>query len=332
MLPHRPLRYLPSGRVYTKEKFVKGLELVKGLGRDSTGKAWQGQQVLADRMHQRLLLQIGFADKLIGQLISEMKSSSIYEESLLIVVADHGISFQQNVPVRYPTPENFGEVAFVPLLIKYPLQDHAKQEEFNAETIDILPTIIDVIGAKTSWDFDGRSLLDEKSTERPGKVIEDRSKDGFAYSEREYLAARQNAHEKNILTFSLADPRANLFHFEPGLNLIGTEAVALANERAPCSVHSDMVDELSKADLSIKFLPTGLEGEISCTSKNFNQMLLIVSVDGVIHGVTNPYIFEDEILFNVVLSDEVFQNGLNDIELFVVWKRGGIAPPVIVTQ
>ena len=79
MLPHRPLQYLPSGRIYTKEKFVKGLDLVKGLSRDSTSNAWQGQQVLADRMHQRLLLQIGFADKLLGQLISEMKSSSIYE-------------------------------------------------------------------------------------------------------------------------------------------------------------------------------------------------------------------------------------------------------------
>ncbi len=318
MLPHRPSRYLPSGRIYTYQKFVKGLSLV----RDSGSNSWQGQQMLADRMHQRLLLQIGYVDGLLGQLLDAMKSAAIFEDSMLIVVADHGANYQQNLPVRYPTAENFGEVAFVPLFIKYPAQKHAIQEEFNAETIDILPTIIDVLGAKTSWDLDGQSLADRDSPKRPNKLVQIKSDGLLTYSESEYLAARENAHAKNIANFSLADPRSDLFHFEPGLDLIGTEVAALVNERAPCSVQSEMIEELREVDLSEKFLPTGIDGEISCTSKNFNQMLLVVSVNGVIHGITNPYMYNNEILFSVIISDEVFQNGSNDIELFTVWKKG----------
>jgi len=321
MLPHRPLQYLPSGRIYNKEKYVTGLSLVNGSGQNSTSKVWHGQQVLADRMHQRLLLQIGFVDKLLGQLVSEMKSSSLYEESLLIVVADHGISYQQNIPVRYPTPKNFGEIAFVPLFIKYPSQNRAKQEGFNVETIDILPTVIDVLGAEVSWNLDGRSLLDKQGTERPRKKIATRSKGVFAYTKRKYLTARQRAHEKNSVTFSLADPRSNLFHFEPGLDLIGTDVAALESERAPCSAQSDMVDELSRVDLSSSFLPTEIAGEIDCDSGDIRRMLLIVGANGVIQGVTQPYAFKKEILFNVVLSDEVLNSDTNQIELFVVWKQ-----------
>jgi hypothetical protein len=318
MLPHRPFQYLPSGRAYTNQKDIKGLSFM----RESTTKVVQGQQLLADRFHQRHLLQTAYVDGLLGRLISAMKSAEIYAESLLIVVADHGISYQQNMPIRYPMQKNFGEVAFVPLFIKYPFQDRARELDMNAETIDILPTIIDVLGIKTTWKFDGQSLLDERRTVHEKKILLHAAKQLYlVYSQDEYLAARQDALEKNISTFSLDDPRSDLFHFGPGLELIGTPVDILVNDRVPCSLQSDMIGELGHVNLSKNFLPTGIEGEISCIDTNLDQVLLLAAVNGVIRGITSPYTYKDEGLFNLILSDQVLQDGANDIELFVILKK-----------
>ncbi len=316
MLPHRPLQYLPSGRVYTKQRAIEGVNFTQG----TTSKVLQGPQLLADRFHQKHLLQTAFVDELLGQLISEMKSEAIYDESLLIVVADHGINYRPDTPIRYPTEENFGEVAFVPLFIKYPSQNHAREVDTNAETIDILPTIVDVLDINTTWQFDGQSLLVDKRNENNKKILLFRSKQKqLVYGENQYLGAKQDALDRNISTFSLDDPRSDFFNYGEGLGLIGSEVEKLVNDRVPCRVQSDMIGELRHVNLSYRFLPTEINGSIDCTGTNIDQLLLLVGVNGVIQGVTRLYIHKDEILFNVILSDQVFPE---DRVLRYSYKRG----------
>ncbi len=310
MLPHRPLLHLPSGRIHTKEKYIRGTSVTKE-------KLWQGEQLLIDKMHQRHRLQIAYVDTLLGQLISTMKAADIYQDGLLIVVADHGISYQQGLPTRYPMKENFAEIAFVPMFIKYPSQVQAKEVDSNAETIDILPTIVDVLDTKVSWKFDGTSLLDE-SARQEHKTLLVKSKDLLIYQREEYLAAKQKAIERNISRFSLDNPRSDLFHFEPGLDLVGTKIDDLVKERIPCSIYSKMIEDLGRINLLNNFLPTEINGAVNCPDSDFEQMLVVVGVNGVISAVTKPYLYEEEVLFSVILSDEVFKDGTNEIELFTI--------------
>ncbi len=324
LLPHRPLQYLPSGHVHSRRKSsMAGVTFPMG----KTSKVLRGPQLLADRIHQKHLLQTAFVDKLLGQLITEMKSKAMYDESLLIVVADHGINYQPDTPIRYPTDENFGAVAFVPLFIKYPSQNHAVEIDTNAETIDILPTIVDVLDISTTWQFDGQSLLGDKRTKNKKKILLLKSKQKqFVYGESQYLDAKQNALERNISTFSLDDPRSDFFHYGEGLNLIGSEVAKLINDRVPCRVQSDVIGRLRHVSLSNKFLPTEMNGSINCTGTNNDQLLVLVGVNGIIQGVTRPYLHKGESLFNLILSDQVFQEGKNDVEHFVIRKQPALKP------
>ena len=43
---------------------------------------------------QRHLLQLAYVDSLIGDLVQELKAQGIYDDALVVLTADHGISFE----------------------------------------------------------------------------------------------------------------------------------------------------------------------------------------------------------------------------------------------
>jgi hypothetical protein len=69
--------------------------------------------------------------------------------------------------------ENAAEILRVPLVIKYPerVRSARRVSDVNAETIDIVPTIADVLSVELTWPVDGSSLLDPARPERPTKVV-----------------------------------------------------------------------------------------------------------------------------------------------------------------
>jgi hypothetical protein len=62
--------------------------------------------------------------------------------------------------MRVATKNNVEEVYRVPLFLKVPGQTDADVRDDVAQSIDILPTLMDVLGIETDWDMDGHSLLD----------------------------------------------------------------------------------------------------------------------------------------------------------------------------
>ena len=84
----------------------------------------------------------------------------------MVVVADHGIAFQPGVLLSRPEAKNADEVYRVPLFIKAPGQTDGVVDDRVASTIDVLPTIVDLLDIEVDWTFDGVSLLSPESTER----------------------------------------------------------------------------------------------------------------------------------------------------------------------
>ena len=68
------------------------------------------------------------------------------------------MAFSGDVPVRAPTPDNLTQIAWSPLFVKAPHQRAGRIDDRNAENIDVLPTIADLIGTRLPWRVDGRSL------------------------------------------------------------------------------------------------------------------------------------------------------------------------------
>ena len=84
----------------------------------------------------------------------------------MIVTSDHGASYRDGVPRRVLTHDNYADVALVPLLIKLPGQREGVISDRNVQSIDILPTIADVLSIDLPIEVDGRSLLDHAGPER----------------------------------------------------------------------------------------------------------------------------------------------------------------------
>jgi hypothetical protein len=137
-LPHVPWRYLPDGREYDAP--VGGLE---------EGE-WVGPQWQVDQSFQRHLLQTEYADRLLARLLERLRATGLYDRALVVVTADHGVSFRAGDRRRTPTPTNLHDVANMPLFVKTPGQEDGRVVDGVVRTVDVLPTIARDLGVPLS--------------------------------------------------------------------------------------------------------------------------------------------------------------------------------------
>ena len=103
--------------------------------------------------------EIRALDDYLAALFSRMKEEGVYDNSLIIITADHGDSFMEHGEIDHGTTL-YDEVLLVPLLIRFPHGEHAGVIETPVQTIDVLPTILDYVGVNTENDLlMGRSLI-----------------------------------------------------------------------------------------------------------------------------------------------------------------------------
>ncbi len=86
LLPHKAWRYLPSGDRYSDT--VGEADTLGGLER------WDDDEWLTLQHEQRFLLQLRYTDRLLGDLLQRLRDTGLYERSLIVVTADHGVSFR----------------------------------------------------------------------------------------------------------------------------------------------------------------------------------------------------------------------------------------------
>jgi hypothetical protein len=149
-LPHVPWMYLPDGTLYNGHYIA---------GEDTSRYGWGDNDFLIAQGLLRYALQVEFSDRLLGLLLDELEGSGRLDDTLLVVVADHGLAFQPGLPRRDTGTDTLAAVARVPLFIKYPDQQEGRRLDWPAETIDILPTIAQALEITLPQTVDGRSLL-----------------------------------------------------------------------------------------------------------------------------------------------------------------------------
>lgn len=158
ILPHSPWEYYPSGLHYSPwSPSTNPSDDV--LCRQSPSLLTCQNPGFDRSLYRRHLLQVGFVDNLLGQTISRLKSVGLYDKSLIIVTADHGISFSVGQSRRRIDVDNYGDIMPVPLFIKRPGQVHGQADERHAETVDILPTIASQLHLTPRWHLDGQDLF-----------------------------------------------------------------------------------------------------------------------------------------------------------------------------
>lgn len=111
---------------------------------------------------QRHLLQVQVADDVVGEVVDRLERIGEYEDSVLVVTADHGVAFTVGQPYRGVTAINYPELLWIPLLVHAPGQRSAVVDDRPAESIDVLPTIADLVDADIPWEIDGASLFRDR--------------------------------------------------------------------------------------------------------------------------------------------------------------------------
>ena len=152
--PHVPWETNPSGTHYQRPEQYTEVAGVEGDGR------WGLDSSAALLGFQRHLYQVGFVDTLLGRLLDEIERSGTWDDTMIVVIADHGASFEPGEHRRWPFDGNRDDLYRVPLFIKYPGQAGGEKVDLPAFGIDVTPTIVDTLGVDVSRDFDGVSLRD----------------------------------------------------------------------------------------------------------------------------------------------------------------------------
>jgi len=108
-----------------------------------------------------------------------MKKSKLYDDTIFIISADHGQYLYNDFDIE---PRNFR----IPLLIlnsdMIPHINHTLGSQ-----IDLIPTVLDLMGKDVSISSFGRSLLDETIKNRFVPILQQNSTPALIYSDHIYL-------------------------------------------------------------------------------------------------------------------------------------------------
>jgi len=101
---------------------------------------------------------VAYLDEEIGRLFGILKERGLYEDSLIILTADHGEEFREHG--RFIHAQVYDEILRVPLMVRFPGGQHGGRVESQlVDTTDILPTILEVLDLPTAAATQGISLL-----------------------------------------------------------------------------------------------------------------------------------------------------------------------------
>ena len=318
LLPHVPWQYLPSGKQYRRT----ARDPVPGL----SSEAYRDQGQL-DSLYQRHLLQTGFADRVLSRLFRKLRSEGIYDDTLIVVAADHGLAFDLGKRDRRKlNRENAAQIASIPLFVKAPQQKKGTVNDAYAESVDILPTIFDVLKLDAKVEMDGRSAFsDEVKARKTLRILERGSFKPIRIPAADFELEKARQVQKKLRLFGTgADGPGRLFRIGPNQELLGRSAGELA-PGAGIGARVELVnaEEYRNVDLRSATAPVHVVGRVRGGGRPGRDVA--IAVNGKIVAVSRSFKLatgDDEVVAAMVPESSLRQ-GPNRVEVFQVSATGG---------
>ena len=311
LLPHVSYRFLPSGREYPApaDDFAR-------YDDEYSDATWPPQLA-----HERLLLQTQYVDRLVGELIERLQSTGMWDSTVLVLTADHGIAFEPNGPGRglqdMPLdPKLYPDVLSVPLFIKAAGQDAGATSDANVMTIDVMPTIAKMTGFEIPWEVDGvvagtrtdSVKIFRKATVNPFGVDmgPDVPYDGVE-NLKETLA-------RNVDVIAKPGDALQPYRVGPNADLVGK---ALADVPHGESAMDDVTMNDASAFANVLPAPAALPALLFGTADRDGQLL--VALNGKVAGVSPTFQDGDTARrFALMIPEPFFKTGANDLQIY--WR------------
>ena len=315
LLPHAPYMYLPSGR-RTRNGVrdpIPGMNSPLGFG----------DPFLTRHNEQRFLLQAGFIDHELGRLIRRLRRQRMFDRSLIVVTADHGVSFEPGVrDRRLVTRGNVDEVAPVPLFVKAPRQRRGRVNRAYARTLDVLPTIAGIVKLSIPYAVAGRSAFGRASRRRRSVRIPTRDfRRTITISARAYEARRRAVVRRRLRRYGSGSLLGLYRGIGPARTLIGR--VAGPAPRAPARARFVYGHRLRAVRRGTGLMPAQVAGTIAGGRRGVKRNLAL-SVNGRIEvtGRTWRLRGSGAERFALNVPEAVLREGRNDVRLLEIGSRG----------
>jgi hypothetical protein len=316
VLPHAPWTFLPDGRRHNAPSLLPGVfheEWIDGHA-----------GAVGNQLH---ILQAQFVDRLLGRLLDRLARLGTYDESLVVVTADHGIAFTAG-DIPRSIADNPVETVWTPLFIKAPGQTSGRLVEDPVRSIDVVPTIADILDVDIPWAVEGRSLL--RGGDHHDEEVEVFGT-GDLLGETQVLdGARgyQVALRRPPLHATTGDPDLRPFRIGRYGDLVG--------QRSP--ERPDTADGVvgrffdpgawTNVDLDHGVVPAYVDGQV----ESEGPVTVAVAVNGTIGGWSPTYLDgrtdddgdegRETRSFWMVVPPQLFEEGHNDVALLVVDGQG----------
>jgi hypothetical protein len=316
LLPHLPWQYLPDGRAYPPPSGdIRGAD-----GEQSFRDPWLMQQ-----SYQRHLLQARYTDVLIGRLIDRLEQQGLYDRALVVLTADNGEAFGKLGHSRHETDDaTVAGIASTPLFVKLPGQRRGAYSDLHVRTVDIVPTILGVLGIRAPWPVAGRSFLSPGYRPAPTVTVD----------------GHRNGHESKV-TLSLAEYRrraaADLAAKErvfggdpyavgPHTELLGRRVAPRAGPATGLRAGLIAPGRLDAVDTDAAVIPAAVTGRLTGPAARAG-LPLALALDGRIVATGSSARLENDAhtYFSFMVPPTAFHDGRNVPAVYLVTAGGGLA-------
>jgi len=302
LFPHVSWYFKPNGNMYYTFS-----EAWKMPGIDYIEDVWTDSEWTVTQAWRRHILQTMYTDRQFGEVIEALKEKQIYDSALIIVTADHGVSFWPGEGRRQVLHNPRSDIYGIPLFIKYPNSKVKGVDTRKVSIADILPTILDVIGDKGDRRFDGQSLINDETADVPYD-------DDFPGLDFERSLNRK------IELFGDGD-LISLYKAGPHGKLVGNSIPnSQITDSSDYSFGVHQLHAYQDIDTSSNYIPSRISGEIynGSSGAEDSPVQLAVSINGIISAVTETRHGISHQEFDFLVPDDVLRHGTNQITFYLI--------------
>ena len=323
LLPHGPWVYLPDGRrdTPTVGDFSDGFQGPPGFYDDA----------LTRDTRRRHLLQVGFVDTLVERLLNRLRATGMDDDTAVVVVADHGYSWEVGVDDRRSVTEsNIDEVAPVPLFIAAPGRPRGRPSRALVRTTDVLPTLARILGIRIPWHVDGRPAGSTAVRARRAIQMPTRRFDRTLRISRRELEARRRANVGGWLgdygygtwdsLFSAGSPHPELLGVDPS-------GLATVDRNGLSATFRPEAEGLRGYDPSRQVIPTWIAGEIGGGGAGASRDVAMALNGRIVATGRSFHLLEQAAeRFSLLYSRRHLRRGANTLALYEVLPGPALRP------
>ena len=154
--PHEPWDP-PSGFDTYTDPDYRGKRLILPMG--GQAKDWATEEEI--RHIQGLYAgEAAFVDHCLGRLFQALQELGYYDDSVIVLLADHGHPLGDHGKFLKGTDRLYNELLKVPFMVRLPGGEGARRTQSMVQFHDVLPTLLDLLGlARNTESLHGKSFL-----------------------------------------------------------------------------------------------------------------------------------------------------------------------------